>query len=336
MNDIPNILPSTQFETVTLSAVEAISRAEVDIQISTAKRYPRNLQQVKTAMLSFAGLDQETAESCFYTLPRAGKNIQGPSVRLAEIAVASYKNLRVATRVIDTVTTGDSPHALVQAVCMDLENNIAVAVEKRRRITKKRGKTAVDEDDINLAVNAGSAIAFRDAVFKVIPGALVKPVYEHAKTIAIGDAMTLADRRIRAIDALAKMGVGVDRILGALEKEDVEDIDVTDLETLFGLRTAVKDGQTSLDEAFPPPRAKAAAKKESKSEKAPEFVSESVQEDIAIELNDASIKQGDFIEHLRSKGFAIPAEVQTVHGLDKETATVVASNLRTLLAEFGK
>ncbi|TXH59328.1 MAG: hypothetical protein E6Q97_00095 [Desulfurellales bacterium] len=239
-----------EIEIVQPSALEAIQRAEVDIQIATAKRYPRQLSTVKKEMLSFATLDQETAESCFYSVPRGGKNVQGPSIRLAEIAISCYGNLRAGSRVISTVSTGDSPHVVLQSVCHDLEKNVAVTIEKRRRITKKRGKTAVDEDDINLAVNAGSAIALRDAVFKIVPLALVKPVYEQARAVAIGDAKTLAQRRSKALETFAKMGVAEARILEMLEKKSVEDIGLAELETLTGLRNAIKDGETTIDDAF--------------------------------------------------------------------------------------
>ena len=233
------------------SSIESITRAEVDIQISTAKRFPRSIGQVKKDMLSFATLDQDTAESCFYSLPRGGKNIQGPSVRLAEIAVACYGNLRAGVRVIETVSTGDSPHVVLQAVCHDLEKNTCVTIEKRRRIVGKKSKGgAIDEDDINLACNAGSAIAFRDCVFKVVPGALIKPVYEQAKSVAIGDSKTLTERRDRAVAAFSKMGVKLDKILPTLGKKSLEEIDLADLETLFGLHTAIKDGHTTIDEAF--------------------------------------------------------------------------------------
>ena len=241
-----------QIETVESSALDTISRAEIDSQISTAKKYPRQLTTVKSNMLSFATLDEETAESCFYSLPRGGKNIQGPSVRLAEIAVSCYKNIRVGSRVMQSVTTGDNPHVIVQAICHDLENNVAVTIEKRRRITKKKSRDTIDEDDINLAANAGAAIAFRDAVFKVIPGALIKPVFEQAKKVAIGDAKTLGDRRMKSVEAFAKMGVSKDTLLAKLEKKSIEDIDLNDLETLIGLFNAIRDGQCTVDEAFPP------------------------------------------------------------------------------------
>lgn len=240
-----------QLEVIEPSAIEAVSRAEIDVAISTAKRFPRDIPKVKQAMLSFATLDVETAEACFYSLPRGGKTIQGPSVRLAEIAVSCYGNLRAGSRITSVVASGEAPHVVVQAVAMDLEKNISISIEKRRRITKKKFKDAIDEDDINLAANACSAICFRDAVFKVIPLALIKPIFEASKKVAVGDAKTLSDRRIRCLETFAKMGLKRDRVLAKIECKDIEQVTLEHLETLMGLYNAIKDGELNIDEAFP-------------------------------------------------------------------------------------
>lgn len=237
---------------VSHSALEAIERAQVDLQISTAKRFPRTLSKVKSDMLSFATLDEETASSCFYTLPRGGKTIQGPSVRLAEIAIACYGNLKAGSRIIETVSNGENPHVVIQAVCHDLERNVSISIEKRRRIVGKKSKGgAIDEDDINLAANAGSAIAFRDAVFKIVPLALIKPIYEAAKKVAVGDIKSLDKKRGQVLDRLKQMGAKEERILAVVGCRKVEDIGAEQLEVLIGLGTALKDGDTTLEEAFP-------------------------------------------------------------------------------------
>lgn len=237
------------------NSLALIERAQIDAQIATAQMYkkhtPKMLSAVKAAMLSFATLDEETASGCFYTLPRGGKAIQGPSIRMAEIAVSCYGNIRNSVRVIDVVTDSDNPHVIVQAVCHDLETNVAISIEKRRRIVKKKRKDTIDEDDINLAVNACTAIGFRDAAFKVIPLALVKPVVAAAKKVAIGDIKSLDVTRQRCVDRLNQMGVPTDRILSVVDCLKVDDIGQSELELLFGLGTALKDGDTSIEEAFP-------------------------------------------------------------------------------------
>lgn len=250
MNNESAIVP----EYLPANAVESASRAEIDISIATAIKYPHHspdkLSKVKQDMMTFATMDQATAEACFYTLPRGGKNIQGPSVRMAEVAVACYGNVRMGTRILSVVIDGDTPHVVVQAVGHDLEKNIYVSIEKRRRIVKKKSKDTIDEDDINLATNACSAICFRDVTFKIVPQALIRPVFEACRKVAIGDQKTLADRRAKCIATFAAMGVRQEKVLAKLEKRAVEDIGLDDLETLIGLHNAIKEGEVNIDEAF--------------------------------------------------------------------------------------
>lgn len=243
-------------EIVPSGAAEAMERAQIDVQISTARRYPRNITQVKARMLSIATLDEETAAGCFYSIPRGGKMVTGPSVRLAEIAMAAYGNVKAATRIVAVDAASANPHAVVASIVHDLENNVVFGVEKRRRITAKKSRDgtrkAPDDDDIQLAVNAGSAIAFRDAVFKVVPLALVKPVLDQARKVAVGDVKSLAKKRDQVLSRLRQMGLTEERIFGVVGVSKAEEIDVDRLENLIGLGTALKDGNTTLEEAFPP------------------------------------------------------------------------------------
>ena len=56
--------------------LQAINRAEVDIQIATAKQYPRDLNVTLNKIATYATMDRETAEDCFYVLRRKGNNGQ--------------------------------------------------------------------------------------------------------------------------------------------------------------------------------------------------------------------------------------------------------------------
>lgn len=247
-------------EVIAPGAIESITRGEVDISISTARKYPRQPAIVKSTLLGLATLDEETATGCFYSLPRGGKNIQGPSVRLAELALSAYGNVSVGCRIINVVSSGESPHVVIQAVAHDLQTNSRISLEKRRRIVGKRSKGGVpDEDDTTLAVNACTAIAFRDCVLKIVPQVFIKPAFEAAKKVAIGDARTLTDRRNKSIETFAKMGVPAARVLAKLEKKTVEEIGLDDLETLIGLHNAIRDNEVTIDEAFPLPKAAAPA-----------------------------------------------------------------------------
>jgi hypothetical protein len=237
-------------EIVQNDALASIERAQVDVQISTARKYPRTLSKVKERMLSFATLDEETASGCFFTLParRGGddKPIQGPSIRMAEIALAAYQHIKAGSRIIND----DGKFITAQAVVHDLENNVSVSIEVRRRVTNKRGERFSD-DMIAVTGNAACSIALRNAVFRVVPRALITPVYEAAKRVAVGDVKSLTSKRSQIIARLKQMGATVPAILWAVGADKIEDIDLAKLEVLIGLGTAIKDGEITLEIAFP-------------------------------------------------------------------------------------
>lgn len=242
----------------TTSSLESITRAEIDTQIATAKRYPRTLSKVRDNVLTLATMDEETAAACFFSLPRGGKDITGESVRLAEILASAYGNLRAAWRCVGI----DRVNGVVtcQGVCHDLENNISTSIEKTRQAQKRRGASTFSEDMIMLAVNACGAIAYRDAIFKVVPKALIKPILGQIKEAARGKG-TLEQRVMRVFNKLMAMAVEAKiaekdakrRILAAIECDKIEDISLTKLDMLIGMGTAIKDGEIRIADAFPAP-----------------------------------------------------------------------------------
>jgi hypothetical protein len=227
-------------------ANRAMEVAEIESLIATAKRYPREIKLFKEKLMSMANLDQETAEGCYYAFPGKGKAIEGPSVRLAEIALACYQNCVAEADVL----MEDDRFVYAMGQCRDLENNIAVRIKVRRRITNKEGKR-YNDDMIAVTANAVCAIALRNAIFKVIPGAYIKPVFNKVKQTAVGKAQSLANRRAEVITRLTKFGVTEDRILRVLNRRSVDEVTFDDVAILIGLGTAIKDGDTTVEEAFP-------------------------------------------------------------------------------------
>jgi len=229
-------------------ALSTITRSEIDSQIATAKKFPRHLDSFKNKALSMATLDQETAASCFYKLPRGGTLIEGPGIRLAEIAASSWGNLRVSSRVIAV----EEKVVVAQAVAHDLETNTAMCSEVRVRITNKEGKR-YNDDMIQTACNSACSKAMRNAIFDVVPFAYVKPIYEACRKVAVGDVKTLGERRKAMVDQFAKMGVQLPQILAHpdISKNSLEDVGVKEIETLIGFFTAIKDGQANIDTVFP-------------------------------------------------------------------------------------
>jgi hypothetical protein len=232
------------------TALEAQTRAEYDVAVVTAHRFPRSITKFRTAALSMATIDADVAASCFYRLSRRGsegsKAIEGPSVRFAEIVANAYGNLRFGARIVEI----GEKEVVAQGVAHDLENNVSTSTEVRRRITTKHGQRFGD-DMIAVTCNAACSLALRNAIFKAVPFALAKPIYEQAKKVAVGDAKTLGERRSKALAAFAAMGITGPRVFARLGVAGADEITLAHVEELIGLHTAIKDGELDPDAEFP-------------------------------------------------------------------------------------
>jgi hypothetical protein len=226
-------------------ALAAITEGEINSQVATARRFGRSLDKFRKKALTLATDNPDIAQRCFYKLKRGGKSIEGPSVRLAEIVVGAWQNIRAGARVIEIGTT----HIKSQGFCMDLENNSGISMEVTRRITHKDGKR-YNDDMITVTCNAANAIALRNAVFKIVPFVYVQEIYKKAKSVAIGDESTLAERRMKMLKAFDEKGIQKEKILAYLKRKHVDEIDLDDMEDLIGIYNAVEDGDTTPEQAF--------------------------------------------------------------------------------------
>ena len=229
--------------------LQAINASEIDIQVSTAKQYPRSIPDVLNKISTYATMDVETAADCFYVLRRNGSNgsntVEGLSVRMAEIIAGAWGNLRVQTRIIGN----DGKTITAQGICHDLETNVAVSVEVKRRITDKYGKT-YSEDMQVVTGNAASAIAFRNAVLKVVPKAVTKRVIEGVKQVALGQSLDLETSRQRMIEYFSKLGVTKEMLLEYLNLKKVDEIDKEAVFELRATANAIKEGTTTVQDTF--------------------------------------------------------------------------------------
>jgi len=237
----------TTLQVVTPDALSLITKAEIDVQISTAKAFPRSLTVFIQKATSMATLTEDIAASCSYALPRGGKSLEGPSVRLAEIVCATYGNIRSGARVI----ANDGKTITAQGICHDLETNNCVTVEVQRSILDKNGRPFKQDMQV-VTGNAACAIAFRNAVFKVVPAALAQEVYDRAREVARGTAETLVARRDKAVKYFRELGVKDAEICNVLGIVKIEDINLDHLQTLSGMRAAIKNGESTIKEIFEP------------------------------------------------------------------------------------
>jgi len=236
---------------VDATALSTISRAEIDVQIATAKRFPRSVDLCLKEAELLATMDEDTASMCYYRLPRKDKkgktkNIEGPSVHLARIMASSWGNIHAAT----TPLGAGEKVVTVRGVAWDLEKNLRVGVDVTRGIRNSDGRRYSD-DMINVTTMAASAIAYRNAVFNVIPSPVVSRILEKAKDVSTGKGMTIEKRRERAFAWFATKGYDQAAVLKLLDRPGLADVDVDDLITLTGIKTAVTvDKEATLEEIF--------------------------------------------------------------------------------------
>ena len=257
MNTTTEIVPQEQFSLAPVSAIESITRGEIDVQISTAHRFPRSMQNFKRRAIEMATLDEDTAASCLYSRPvGGGKFAEGLSVRTAEIVGACYGNLRVGAMIVEQTER----YVTARGFAHDLESNFASACEVIESTVKRDG-APYDERMRVVIAKACLAKARRDETFQVVPKALCKPIEAAARAIALGDASTLAARRDGVMNWIGKLGIDAGRVFAALGILGADEIGLEQLATLTGLKTAIKDGEVTVDEAFPAIAVKASESK---------------------------------------------------------------------------
>jgi len=219
--------------------------SDVMNQIEVAKKFPRSIDQFRKKAVALATFSQETAAQCFYAIKRGGQMIEGPSVRLAEICVTSYGNIRCQASIV----AEDDRFITARGIAWDLESNAAASVDVQRRITTRDGKK-YSEDMIAVTANAACAIAFRNAAFKIVPAIMTQLIYDEARKTAVGDVKSLSTRVDHMFKAFALMGVNEDTVIKKLGLKGRDDIDTRGLTTMLGVYNAIKDGDTTVEEQF--------------------------------------------------------------------------------------
>lgn len=267
-----------------VDVLQAINRAEADIQIATAKQYPRDLTAVLNKIATYATMDKETAEDCFYVLRRkdaSGQDtvIEGLSVRMAEIIAGAWGNLRVQTRIVGN----DGRMITAQAICHDLETNVAVSKEVKRSIMTKKGYTYSQDMQV-VTGNAAASIAFRNAVLTVIPKAVTKRIINEVKQVALGQSIDLETSRQNIIGYFGKLGVSQQQLFDYLGISKVEEIDKQRVFELRATANAIKEGTTTVRETFVRPDVE--AKKQAEGEKAAKSAQDKAEAAIAQATGD--------------------------------------------------
>ena len=236
--------------------LEAINRSEIDGQIATAHKFPRDIAQCKQNMVALAAMNDDVAYNCFYHLERKGKDgqvsiIEGPSVRFTEIISACWKNLRIAGRII----ANDGKTITAQGICHDLESNVAYSVEVKRSILTSKGYTF--SQDMQVVVgNAAVAIAQRNAICKVVPQVLIASVVKEVQAKALEHIKQtgVQSQWKSCVACFQAYQVNDLMLLEYLGRKSAEDVTAEDIQKMGGVYNAIKEGTSTVEETFKKPK----------------------------------------------------------------------------------
>lgn len=234
-----------------VATLDRAERANIDIQVSTAKQYPRSISRCANNAVAIATMDKETAQSCGYALPRGGKPITGPSVHLAKIIAQQYGNLRAEAKVVEITDR----QVVSRGTAWDLENNYAVSFEVRRSIVGKGGNRYSD-DMITVTGNAANSIAYRNAIFGIVPKSITDKAYKAAQHMITGD-LSSEEKLIKRRDGAIKhfidtYGITEEEVIKLCGKHTANQIQADEIALLLGFAQSLKDGDTTVEELMAP------------------------------------------------------------------------------------
>ena len=229
-------------------------QAEINQQIATARRYPRNVKEVAQEIFDMATLSEEVAAEMSYLLTRKDKTgkivrIEGPSIRFAEIIAQAYGNYRAVARITEIDTR--SGFIKAEGVFMDLQKNGGTIRESTRPIKTRTGHI-YSQDMIATTGNAACSIAIRNAILAGVPKAIWGRAHEASQKLLRGNE----GERVARIDAMEKafrtgFNVSADRILAKVGIKDLHDITLDQLADLKMIYATLQNGEARVEDQFP-------------------------------------------------------------------------------------
>ena len=241
-----NLPTSVNAGSVTIEMQRAI--AEAQGQIAIAKRFPRNLTAAHTELMESCS-QTGMAEIAFYSVPRAGGTVNGPSIRLAEEIARCYGNFEYGHRELSR----DDKKSEVEVYAWDKEKNNF----SRRQITvfhtrdTKNGSFALrDQKDIDDKIANVASKQVRSRILALLPKWLVQAAEDKCReTLMSGGQVTMRDRVLRMVAMFGKHSVTVkhlEKIIG----HTLDDITPDEIADLQGIFNAIKEG-AKISEFFP-------------------------------------------------------------------------------------
>ena len=239
---------------LTAMPVQTTSLLNVANLMPAARENRRDVRRALDEAKAIVTVDEESAKECFYSLPRGGKKISGPSIGLAETLASTWGNLVLSC---DGVEEHDD-NVVIRGWIIDTQSGLGTQDMVRRRILDRNGNR-YNSDMLNTTIAAARSILYRNLVLRVIPRPHVRHVYRAACNVAMGEGDTWTERVVKLIEFWEKKGITKERLLIHLQKSRKEDIDYEDVEYLLGIEQSIRAGDTDIEKIFSPATKEATA-----------------------------------------------------------------------------
>ncbi len=211
----------------------------------------RDIHLCKDRALAIVTIDAKSAKECFYSLPRGGKKITGPSIGLAETLYSSWGNMAVSIKGLEI----GQKYVTIRGWAMDMESGASHEDFIRRRIcySEEKGGGRYDDEMVNVTIAAARSILFRNLVLRLVPRPIVRHILDRAFEVAAGKGEDHGARQKKIVAYWEKThGVKKEKLLSHIGKAVVSHIDAEDIGYLLGLDNAIKAGEVDVLDTFSP------------------------------------------------------------------------------------
>lgn len=232
--------------TVAIEASRAIAEAQGKLVI--AKRFPRN--EVEAYAKAMEACQRPTmAAKAFYSFPRGGQTVEGPTIRFAEELARCWGNIDYGIKELSQ----DDGKSEMQAYAWDLETNAQSVQNFTNPHQREQGKKMIAlisqrdiyENNANMATRR-----LRSRILAILPSWFVEDAIEECKkTLAGRNDTPLIDRVKKMVVQFAKMGVTQEQIEKRLKRK-IDTMNADDFTTFIGIYNAIKQGESKIADWF--------------------------------------------------------------------------------------
>lgn len=225
--------------------------AEVQAAVVVARQNPRSVERA-TAEMRESFKHHALADRSFFAYRRGGSNITGPTIHMARELGRLWENVQWGINELRRDDVKGESEMIAWA--WDLQANIRSSTTFI--VKHARDRTGGGRDDLtslrdiyeNNANNGARRV--REMIFAVLPAWFVDDAKALArKTLADGGGVPLPARRANIIKAFGELGVTQTQLVARFGA--VEDWGDVQLANMGVLGRSIRDGETTVEEAFP-------------------------------------------------------------------------------------